>query len=758
VNAGTTQQTANLATIAAGYSGSVTLPATTSGSGQATLDLTASNPTSANVQSSARMPQAIGGASLTPLVFVTLTSAVNLTFPSWPAFTFALPSGLGVQASNLYVAWYNPANAGAGWTTLAGPATALGNGVYTFAAAPGPVTFTAGTTYAFVLFSTTSVLVVPTPTPTPTATPTPSHTPTPTPAPTATPTSSPTPTPTPSATAVASAAYTCPTSGTAGTASLWSRPFGFYPPTDAARRVEMRHLPAAAAATRLAVTYDRPAALANTAALAARERQLGARLVQSYDFRRQNAYMRVISVAPGTAQAVAATLRGQSGVRSVAITGGRRYPLTTTPYYPNDPYFDGFGLSKEVLPYATTASVPGQWDMHAIGLEHAFGYSQSGNGSGIVNANALGSANIKIAIIDTGEDANHAELMSKIAYQHCVITDPNGDPPSTGNFSTDEFGHGTDVSGIAAAATNNSFGFTGAGGNAVIYAYRVFPTPDDSCTSDLTADNQCSADSDDIGTSILDAINQGVNVISMSLGGGSCGTGPGFAPNGDADPLEGMAIQEAIDANIIVVAAAGNAGGLGLDSPACDNGVIAVGATGLDDGTTTGTTGAYTTSAVNGASSSHPIEYVANYSQYGSTNMYESATSWGIVAPGADPNETTDQNPNLPVDNLHWVENIWTTTPLDSMFGGPCRTDYPGLSPTGNVDCRIQIAGTSMATPHVAGAIALILAVKPAYQNATAMKSLLCSTADNLGDSHQGCGRLNVYRAMAHALGDQNPP
>ena len=69
-----------------------------------------------------------------------------------------------------------------------------------------------------------------------------------------------------------------------------------------------------------------------------------------------------------------------------------------------------------------------------------------------------------------------------------------------------------------------------------------------------------------------------------------------------------------------------------------------------------------------------------------------------------------------------------------------------------------MIAGTSMATPHVAGAVALILSVNGSYQSPSAMKALLCSTADDLADTHQGCGRLNVYRAMATALGDLSPP
>jgi hypothetical protein len=38
------------------------------------------------------------------------------------------------------------------------------------------------------------------------------------------------------------------------------------------------------------------------------------------------------------------------------------------------------------------------------------------------------------------------------------------------------------------------------------------------------------------------------------------------------------------------------------------------------------------------------------------------------------------------------------------------------------------------------------------------MKQLLCQTADNISDSHQGCGRLNVYNAMAVAMHDSSPP
>ena len=101
-------------------------------------------------------------------------------------------------------------------------------------------------------------------------------------------------------------------------------------------------------------------------------------------------------------------------------------------------------------------------------------------------------------------------------------------------------------------------GFVGAGGSVSIYAYRVFPTPDDSCVNDNSSDDQCSSNTVDIADAIDDAVSQGVNVISMSLGGDACGTGSTFAPNGDSDITEGTAVANAIAHNVIVVAASGN--------------------------------------------------------------------------------------------------------------------------------------------------------------------------------------------------------
>jgi subtilisin family serine protease len=506
----------------------------------------------------------------------------------------------------------------------------------------------------------------------------------------------------------------------------------------------------------LEVTYDLHVLAASHAALASRESPLAARLVREIDFPHTGLATRVLQVAPARAASAMAALRLEPGVKSVTEAGPGLSPLAvTTPYFPDDPYFTGFKVTATpvgatappatylVAPYEESASVPGQWNMHAIGLQNAFAYSQANNGSGITNAAAIGSSTVKIAIIDTGVDTTHPELAGKVPYQRCFITNPSG-VQSTSAFVTDQDGHGTDVAGIAAAATNNGLGFTGAGGNSVIYAYRVLPTPDDNCLDTNTSDVQCQAQPVDIASAIEDAVAQKVNVISISLGSNDvCTSGV------DPDTTEGNAVTDAIAANVVVVASSGNGASAGVNPPACDSGVIAAGATSLADGQVNGTGTA-------SGSAAAPTEYVASYSNYGTPGAaVRNSTAWGIVAPGGDPDPQA--SPDDP-DDLHWIEDIYTTTPLDSNYGGPCGTDYPYNTTSGTVDCRVLIAGTSMSAPTVAGAAALILAVNPSYQSPARMKSLLCATADDIGDGKEGCGRINAYRAMATALGDPTLP
>jgi subtilisin family serine protease len=561
-----------------------------------------------------------------------------------------------------------------------------------------------------------------------------SSTPTP-PASTPTPLSSSSPSPN------AATAFTCPTSDTTldstgarasgGVSSETRRSY-----RGSANKVTMPVL---------AVSY-RTSAIANPATtIDARVASLGASKYTEFAYPATGVSTRLLHVTPSSLTQVESVLRSTPGV--VAVSQSHRLaPLAVTvPYEGNDPYFVGYtGTSA---PLYQTASTGGQWDMHIVQLEHALGYSQNANGSGFTNASALGSTSVKLAIIDTGEDVTHPEVAkASIARTECFITNVAGTAQSTGTFVTDGFGHGTDVTGIAVANPNNGYGFVGDGGNVSLMLYRVFPTPDDTCASpDSSAaanDPQCGADDTDIVSAIDDAVAHGANVISMSLGGNPC-----TAPGVDPDTLEGAAVANAIASSVIVVAASGNSGGEGVSAPACDASVIAVGATGYEDGQTNGTN--------NGASTGS--EYVASYTQYGSVTLPNSITSWGIVAPGGDPSSTDVSSTNT--DYLHWIENIWTSTPYmssssDENFVGNCAVSTE-FGEAGN--CRTLIAGTSMATPHVAGAAALVLSVSSNYSTPAKMFQLLCTTADNISDPNQGCGRLNVYRAVGTAIGDPTP-
>lgn len=157
---------------------------------------------------------------------------------------------------------------------------------------------------------------------------------------------------------------------------------------------------------------------------------------------------------------------------------------------------------------------------------------------------------IVVAVIDSGIDMTHEDLKGRI--------EPDGYNFHANNtIVTDRNGHGTSVAGVIAAESGNSRGGAGIAGpyDVSILPLKISDTSNNSKVSDSIK-------------AIDYAIERKVSVINMSLGG------PGFSK------LENEAVQRAVDAGIIVVAAVGNSAltGNSIFYPASYEQVISVGA------------------------------------------------------------------------------------------------------------------------------------------------------------------------------------
>ena len=193
------------------------------------------------------------------------------------------------------------------------------------------------------------------------------------------------------------------------------------------------------------------------------------------------------------------------------------------------------------------------WDVSLIPLaqtRHQAGVPSLPWGISAVHApeawkvNGMG-AGARVMVLDTGIDQNHPALASAIEK----VQDFTG--ASGGTDVTDTVGHGTHVSGTI-AGRQLAGGFAGVAPEAKLLMGRV-------CLSD-----GCSNIA--VATGINWAITEHVDAVSMSLGG----------PLGTM--AEKKACEDAIAAGVTVVAATGNDGTAKVSFPAAFPGVIAVGA------------------------------------------------------------------------------------------------------------------------------------------------------------------------------------
>jgi len=190
-------------------------------------------------------------------------------------------------------------------------------------------------------------------------------------------------------------------------------------------------------------------------------------------------------------------------------------------------------LGKSSGSGSTTPTQPAQvipWNVTT--LKTSLGYS--GN-------EGLG---IKIAVIDSGIDLTHPDLKDNIKGGYNAIN-----PKVSAN---DDYGHGTHVAGIIAAA-NNSIGVVGISSKASLYAVKVLDSMGGGYLSDLIEGIEWS-------------VTNGMQIINMSLG-----------------VQDSLSLHDAIikanQAGVVLVASAGNNPYGSIEYPAAYPEVISVAAT-----------------------------------------------------------------------------------------------------------------------------------------------------------------------------------
>ncbi len=344
---------------------------------------------------------------------------------------------------------------------------------------------------------------------------------------------------------------------------------------------------------------------------------------------------------------------------------------------PNDPYYaDG---QTSITPAV------GQWYLRAPDSTIVSAINAVG-----AWAVTTGSANITVAVLDTGVVKSHPDLAGKLWAGYDFISrtsnsvDGNGldadasdpgdwtaaDECKKGTLATASSWHGTEVAGLIGAASDNGIGMASVGRNVMVLPVRVLGKcggyDDDIIAgmrwaAGLSNSAACAAN---LSTHAVgpDCNPNLARVINMSLGSPvGCGAYQSF-------------VDEITAAGVVVVVAAGNDAGLAVSSPANCTGVIAV----------------------------------AGVRHAGSKVGYSSiGPEVTIAAPAGNcVNET-----GACLYPLLTTTNNGSTTPGANIYSDSYRSSL----------------GTSFAAPLVAGTVALMLSVDPALTPAGIKTALQAS-------------------------------
>ena len=260
--------------------------------------------------------------------------------------------------------------------------------------------------------------------------------------------------------------------------------------------------------------------------------------------------IQALSVTVGSERAAVDALRRDPQVAFAELDYAIHVEETQSPDAPNDPGW------------------PNQWAPPKIQAPSAWQVT-------------TGTPNVVIAVVDTGVQLDHEDLVGSLWTNPGEIADNGVDDDGNGktddvwgwrfyhewdgdaylpredNQVTDDHGHGTHVAGIASAVVDNGVGIAGVAGGARVMPVKVLDGSGTGWHSDLAR-------------GIAYAVDEGARIVNLSLG----------------DPNSSATLQAAVDYahthGALTVAAAGNGGKPVLYPAACDH-ALGVSATNQDD-------------------------------------------------------------------------------------------------------------------------------------------------------------------------------